>query len=463
MLPSASCGSGGCHAAVYEEWTPSAHGYAAIDTLFLSVQELLAAEQGAAQTRLCAGCHDPVALLAGTRDGASIAGDDLVVHEGVSCVACHSITETDTVGNGGYTLGVPREYLFAGEVAGAGAFMNAFLLRSYPRAHRETYSRDLYQSSEFCAACHKQVSEPGSDTGVGMAQEQNEYDSWRNGHWYKEDDPEATLHCRDCHMPLVASDDPAGKGRHRSHRYLGSNTYMPIAVGAEGGSVHAGLTVSWLRGEIEIPEIAERWTEGPVVTIDIVAPEEVNAGELVNLALVLHNNKTGHDFPAGPLDILASWVELEVVDNLGRKILHLGSPDGDSPTLDAPIVYKADWYDKRGLPVERHELWDAVGSSYQRAIASGDAEIVDVPFRCPAVARPRISESFSEQGPGERKSDVVLRIDNEAVTSLNVTARVIYRKVTPEFLQRTLGVDAGIDEPTLVLSEATQTIRVNAD
>ena len=460
MPPSASCGSAGCHEAVYAEWTPSAHGYAAIDTLYLSVQELLAEQEGAAETRLCAGCHDPVALLSGTRDGTSIKGDGLVVHEGVSCVACHSITETDTMGNGGYTLDVPQEYLFAGAESGSGSFMYAFLLRSYPWAHRETYSRDLYPRSEFCAACHKQVSDPGNATGVGVAQEQNEYDSWREGHWYHENDPEATLHCRDCHMPLVASDDPAADGKHRSHRYLGSNTYMPVAVGLPGASEQAGLTVKWLRGEVDIPEIAERWTDGPVVSIDIVAPEAIKAGELVNLALVLHNNKTGHDFPAGPLDILASWVELEIVDNLGRRILHLGSPDGDSPTLDAPIVYKADWYDKRGLPVERHELWEAVGSSYQRAIASGDAEIVDIPFRCPAVARPRISDSFSEQGPGERKSDVVVRVDNEAVTSLTVTARVIYRKVTPEFLKRTLGVDAGIEVPTLVLSEATQTIRV---
>ena len=167
--------------------------------------------------------------------------------------------------------------------------------------------------------------------------------------------------------------------------------------------------------------------------------------------------------PAGPLDILASWVELEVVDNLGRKLLHLGNPDGDAPTIDAPIVYKADWYDKRGMPVERHELWEAVGSSYQSALASGDAEIADVPFRCPAVARPRISESFSEQGPGERKSDVVMKIANEEVTSLTVTARLIYRKVTPEFLKRTLDVDAGIEVPTLVLSETSQVIRVSAD
>ena len=391
------------------------------------MQELLAEQQSVADTRLCAGCHDPVALLGGMRDGSSIAGDDLVVHEGVSCVACHSILTSDTVGNGGFTLGVPEEYLFAGETSGMASFVNTFLMRSYPRMHRETYGRALYEASEFCAACHKQTAE---ERGVV-------------GHRF--------------------GDDAGADGRHRSHRFLGSNMYIPIALDAPGGAEQAALTASWLRGEIDIPEIADRWTDGEVVTIDIVAPEEIGAGELINLTLVLHNNKTGHDFPAGPLDILASWVELEVVDNLGRTVLHLGSPDGDSPTVDAPIVYKADWYDKRGLPVDRHEIWDVVGSSYLHAIESGDAEIVDVPFRCPAVARPRISESFSEQGPGERKSEVVMSIDNEAVTSLTVTARVLYRKVTPEFLRRTLSVETGIEAPTLVLSESTQTIQVNPD
>ena len=462
MPKSASCGNAGCHASIYAEWVPSAHGYAAVDTLFVSAQELLADRSGSEATRLCAGCHDPVALLGGTRDGSSIAGAGLFTHEGVSCIACHSIASTDTMGNGGYTFDVPREYLFAGEGPGLASFVHGFLVRSYPWMHRETYGREIQATSEFCAACHKQTTTSGSDTNIGIAQEQNEYDSWRNGHWFDEDDPDATLQCIDCHMPMVASSEPAGDGSHRSHRYLGSNMYMPVALNLPGADEQAALTASWLRGEIDIAEIVDRWTEGPVVTIDIVAPDEIDTGELINLTLVLHNNKTGHDFPAGPLDILASWVELEIVDNLGRTVLHLGSPDGDAPTVDAPIVYKADWYDKRGLPVERHEIWEAVGSSYRHALQSGDTEIADISFRCPAVARPRVFESFSEQGAGERKSDVVVSIDNQAVTSLNVTARLIYRKVTPEFLQRVLDVDTGIEVPTLVLSEATQTIRVNS-
>ena len=461
LLGSETCGSGGCHDDIYKEWVPSAHGFAAFDPLFLDVQEALAESGGAADTRACAGCHDPVTLLSGRRDGSPISGDQLTMKEGVSCLVCHGIVETDTIGNGGYVLHSPQRYLFAGE-EGAGEFWNRFLIRSYPQQHVESFARPLYEESEFCAACHKQIGSLGEDTPIGLAQEQNEYDSWRAGHWYNEDEPDKTISCRDCHMPLVAGNDPISGGQHRSHRMLGSNMYVPTVLDLPGSAEHAAETIKWLRGEIDIPEIADRWVDGPVVAMSIVAPDEIESGELVNVTLVMHNNKTGHDFPAGPLDILSSWIELKVEDNLGRTLLHLGDPEGDKPTLDAPIVYKADWYDKQGMPVERHNIWEVVGSSYKHTLESGGVESVDVAFLCPAVARPKISDSFSEQGPGERKSDVVFSIENEAVTELTITARLLYRKANPEFISRTYGLESAVEAPILELNVATHTVKVGA-
>jgi hypothetical protein len=461
LLGSETCGSGGCHDDIYKEWVPSAHGFAAFDPLFLDVQEALAESGGPADTRACAGCHDPVTLLSGTRDGSPISGDQLTMKEGVSCLVCHGIVETDTIGNGGYVLHSPDRYLFAGE-QGAGEFWNRFLIRSYPQQHVESFARPLYEESEFCAACHKQIGSLGEDTPIGLAQEQNEYDSWRAGHWYNEDEPDKTISCRDCHMPLVEGNDPIAGKQHRSHRMLGSNMYVPTVLDLPGAKEHAEETIKWLRGEIDIPEIADRWVDGPVVAMSIVAPDEIEAGELVPVTLVMHNNKTGHDFPAGPLDILSSWIELKVEDNLGRTLLHLGDPSGDKPTLDAPIVYKADWYDKQGMPVERHNIWEVVGSSYKHTLESGGVESVDVAFLCPAVARPKISDSFSEQGPGERKSDVVFSIENEAVTELTITARLLYRKANPEFISRTYGLESAVEAPILELNVATHTVQVGS-
>ena len=352
--------------------------------------------------------------------------------------------------------------------------LGKFLIRSYPDQHVAEYSRDLYRSSDFCAACHKQVPATGDATVAGVAQEQNEFDSWQSGEWYHGADNPKTIECRECHMPLVDSDDPArggdwdsyrspADGKHRSHRMLASNMYIPATMDIPGGEEQARLTIEWLRGEIEVPEIEHKWATGPVVNLDILAPDQIEPGELVNIKLHLHNNKTGHDFPAGPLDVLESWIELTVDDNLGNRLMDLGTEKSVAPSIDAPVVYKADWYDRQGLPVERHNLWDVVGASYRRTIRSGDADIVDVPFRCPGIARPRLSQSASEDGPGERSSDVVFSIRNPELTELRITARLLFRKANPEFIAKVYDLEPLAEAPVIELVRATHTIRVKGN
>ncbi len=471
LAGSATCGSSGCHQSIYKEWRASAHGFAAEDILFLQVQDLLIKEKGAAESRACAGCHDPAALLGGTRHEGLPQGSELPIFEANSCITCHSTIETDTNGNGGYVIQAPDRYLFEERDAGLAGLAAKFLIRAYPEKHVAEYKRPLYKTSEFCAACHKQVPPPGEATTAGLAQEQNEYDSWRSGRFYHGKDHPDTIECLECHMPLVDSDDPArgddvdsyrspNDGKHRSHRVLASNMYIPATMDIPGGDEQAELTIKWLRGEIEVPEIADKWTTGPTVEMQIDAPESIRAGDLVNIQLHLHNNKTGHDFPAGPLDVLESWIELTVEDNLGNKLMELGADRSIRPSIDAPVVYKADWYDSQGLPVERHNLWDVVGASYKRVIQSGGSDVVDVPFRCPGIARPRLSDSASEDTPGERKSDVVFAINNAEFTELHVTARLLFRKANPEFLAKVYDVEEVPEAPVVEIVRATHTIRV---
>ncbi len=474
LAGSATCGSSGCHESIYNEWRASAHGFAAEDILFLQVQDLLIREKGVAESRACAGCHDPAAVLGGTRYGAAADGSELPIFEANSCVTCHSTVATDTNGNGGYVIRAPERYLFEDRDSGLAAMTARFLIRTYPGKHVAEYKRPLYKTSEFCAACHKQVPPPGEATTAGLAQEQNEYDSWRSGRYFHGDGHRDTVECLECHMPLVDSDDPArgddvdsyrspDDGKHRSHRVLASNMYIPATMDIPGGEEQAELTIKWLRGEIEVPEIAQKWTTGPTVEMRIDAPERIRAGDLVNIQLHLHNNKTGHDFPAGPLDVLESWVELTVEDNLGNTLMELGADRSISPSIDAPVVYKADWYDSQGLPVERHNLWDVVGASYKRVIRSGGSDVVDVPFRCPGIARPRLSESASQDTPGERKSDVVFAINNDEFTELNVTARLLFRKANPEFLAKVYDVEEVPEAPIVEIVRATHTIQVTSD
>lgn len=468
---SKSCGTAGCHEAIYREWQPSAHGFSAIDEVFLEVQAMMARERTPSHTRWCAGCHDPVSLFSGARDGNLFTASDLGTHEGTSCLICHSIVETDSGGNGAYVVKPPRRYQFElgeGEIA---EFLSGFLIRAYPNHHIDSYKRPLYKESTFCAACHKQAPGPELSTASGLTQEKSEFDSWVESRWYHPDDPSRNISCRECHMPLQDTPDPASgdtldsyrsedDGQHRSHRFLASNSYIPVSQNLEGAKEHAELTTAWLRGEIDIPEIADKWTEGPVVKMELIAPETVAPGELVNLQLKMSNNKTGHAFPAGPLDILESWVELTITDDQNNIIVQTGGETMDVPTLDSPLVYKADWYDRRGMPVERHNLWDVVGASYERVLDSGEDDVVNIPFRCPVLSRPRVSGTASSDADNARLTDIVISTADADVKELRVSARLLFRRANPDFLSKVYGLNSKAEAPIIELSSASGVIKI---
>ena len=46
----------------------------------------------------------------------------------------------------------------------------------------------------------------------------------------------------------------------------------------DGADKHVQLTIRWLQGHIDIPEIRNKWAEGPVVKIRIEAPQSVAPG-----------------------------------------------------------------------------------------------------------------------------------------------------------------------------------------
>jgi hypothetical protein len=470
LAGSERCGSSGCHDDIYAEWLPSAHRYSALDDMFQRVQVLMAEEVSPEHTRYCAGCHDPISLFSGAKNSGSITLSAEGVNEGSSCLVCHSIVQADVQGNGDYTVRLPQRYVYERSEAQWGQVVSDFLIRTYPEQHNNSYSRSLYKTTEFCAACHKQYLDKEVNTDIGKVQGQNQYDSWKNSRWYHEDDPERTITCRECHMPLQDSSDPArgdltdynrsqDDGKHRSHRFLASNQYIPVLQNLEGGDRHVELTEQWMRGEIEIPEIADKWTTGPVVRLAILAPDEVLAGEELAIRLVLTNNKTGHDFPTGPLDMIESWIEVKVIDQLGNVVYHSGALDENGNMQTPELVYKADGFDREGELIDRHNLWDLVGASYKRSLFPGATDAAEIRFECPSMARPRLVDSAA--ATGERAKDLVIALPEAGSGSeLTVTAVLWYRKANPEFLDRVYGVDKPVRAPLTEMSRASSTIRV---
>ncbi|MCP3957914.1 MAG: hypothetical protein GY719_08685, partial [bacterium] len=202
LAGSKTCGTAGCHSQILEEWLPSAHRYSSMDPLFQKVQSVMAEQNGPESTRYCGGCHDPISLFSGTKnifaeDLTSLAG----YQEGISCLVCHGIRETDLQGNANYVMSQPADYLWQWRESGLGKFASDFLIRTYPGEHQKL-SKRMFKAPEYCAACHKQFIEV-YDNRVGWVHLKNEYDNWKAIHCFTEVAPEETVECRECHIPLV--------------------------------------------------------------------------------------------------------------------------------------------------------------------------------------------------------------------------------------------------------------------
>jgi hypothetical protein len=461
---SRSCGTSGCHEEILAEWEPSAHRYSALDAAFQTVQGVMAEQNGKESTRYCGGCHDPISLFSGTKNIfvenlTSLAG----YQEGVSCLGCHAIKETDVKGNANYVIVQPERYAWEMKEGETARFMRDFLIRSYPRYHVESLSHRLFKSPEFCASCHKQFIDEEINK-VGWVQLQNQYDNWRKSRWNHEGDATKTIECRECHMPLVANSREPGSGdeldynrsakdgSHRSHRFLGANQMMPVLHKLEGGEEHVALTEKWLRGEIEVPEIEHKWQSGPAVPIELVLPAQAQPGEPVAFTLNITNNKVGHDFPTGPLDIIQAWVEIEVKDEAGNIAYQSGTLDEAHFIEPGSFIFKAEAVDQYGNLIDRHNLWEMVGVRYRRTLFPGFSDVAEFSFPCPGSAGGE-SKGLAEEESFEFTAP-------EGGGKLYVKAKLQYRKIDQYLLNFLYGEDSGLTSPITTISEAEGVIDV---
>lgn len=471
LAGSHSCGTVGCHEQIAKEWQPSAHRYAAMDKIFLNIQGVMAKQNGAESTRYCGGCHDPISLFSGTKN---IFVENLTglhgYQEGVSCLVCHAIRETDIKGNANYTITQPHEYLWQWQTNGLGKFARDFLIRSYPSEHAKLAKRS-FKKPEYCAACHKQFIDAEVNR-VGWVQLQNQYDNWANSHWNKKGDARKTVECRECHMPLVDSKDPAagdtldynrnpGDKKHRSHRFLAANTLIPQMQRDElpGWEEQFRLTEKWLKGELPVPEIADKWANGPIVTVNLSVPPNVAQGEEIPLKVTMGSNKVGHDFPTGPLDIIQSWLEVTMTDDQGREVWASGKRNAKNFIQPGTFLFKAEPVDQHGNLIDRHNLWEMVGVRYRRALFPGYSDQVQFQIPCSgALAKDGTNAPVPRADAFDVPSPAVPAVDTPG--EFRIVVALNYRKVDQFLLNFLYSETNKLTAPVTEIARATATVKV---
>ena len=404
-----------CHQDIVNQWSESAHRFASFNNPFYEatimsmrsestesnrrIERHLAAagdaggDVGRAKSKWCAGCHDPVLLLAGTMAG-EIDRGSVEAQAGLTCLACHAIDRIhDLTGNGNYNIADQSEdpYVFASSPRGSpGRFLHDAALKARPRAHAARMLKPFFRESVYCATCHKVgLTEPVN--GYRWLRGQNEFDAW--------DDSGVSLNaartfylpperqvCQDCHMPpepAPLGDLAAENGMVRSHRFLAANTALPFL---RGDDATLRRIADYLRGDkLRIDIFAVR-TPGADSARPLADEEStVPAGVPITFDVVTRNLGVGHTFPGGTNDSNEGWIEFTVTDSLGRRLVASGlvGPDGH---LDPNAhTFKAVLVDRDGDAIDRRNAQDIHTAVYTSVIGPGAADLAHYRLTLPTT------------------------------------------------------------------------------
>ena len=440
FLTSEMCGR--CHTDIYEQWNSSAHHFSSFNNQWYRKSiEYMQDVVGTQPSKWCAGCHDHAVFFNGRFDRPI--RDQIDTPEaqaGLGCTSCHSIVGVgSTMGQGDFEIEYPPLHDLATSENPLLAWTHDVLTYLAPRPHRETFLKPFHteQSAEFCSTCHK-VHLDGPVNKYRWVRGFNEYDNWQasgvsgegaRSFYY----PPTPQTCRDCHMPLVRSTDPAAQdGFVRSHRFPGANTALPFV---NGDREQLKVVQDFLRdGQISVdvfgitrvaestplrqrrsrataePRLSSTFsvgeesmrfgapgisTVGPpsevLAPLDVI-PISVRRGESVRVEVVVRTRKVGHFFPGGTVDAFDVWVEFEAVDDQGRVLLHSGAAadDGAGPVDIGAHFYRSLQLDERGNPINKRNAWMTRSVAYVRLIPPGAADTIHYRLQVPETAGDRI-------------------------------------------------------------------------
>jgi len=282
-----------CHADHFDEWRKSMHAYAMVDPVYKELVKVRQDDLDGTEDKFCLSCHTAI----GTRGGEiepMFDFDDLspIAQEGITCESCHKISAVERVNNAGHVLDP------------TGPIRGPIEDPDPTPAHGSEYSELFDQEAgQLCGSCHDVI----ETSGLNL---ERPYEEYVESPAYEVGD-----RCQDCHMP--ESTEPivqGGRDRERSnHKFLGVD--VPLLPGF--------LTPE---EEEEVREDVHDLLEG-CAQVELEVPDEVIAGEQLDLVLNVHNLIDAHNFPTGSTFNRQAWLEVIATDGAGNVLYKTGDLD----------------------------------------------------------------------------------------------------------------------------------------
>jgi len=344
-----------CHPKIFAQWADSNHRHLADSNPYYMVMENLAGmDKGERFREWCMGCHNPSAVTTKQTKTThfmreNIMPDPLFVQgsahliveykkhpkrleQGVSCIACHRMSKSKTMGNSAYTLDLKsrKKYLFEGAYSGWKVWMSQKLINANPKVHKEEYLKPSYAKSSYCASCHNEFLPHSKKVVVST------YDEWRDSVYNDPKNPQKHKSCQDCHMSYIKDGKFVGKsgrstegGRYKeqikTHYFSGANHFL---VGLKNKE-HEAQSIALLK-----------------------TAAKLDAKIVGNKLLVgVRNVGAGHHLPTGAADFRELWLHVTVHDADGKKVFESGYLDEHGNIEPNARVYQKVFGNKDGKPV----------------------------------------------------------------------------------------------------------------
>ena len=219
-----------CHQEIREQWGRSGHGNA----LSSPLMKAMLAEVGD-EGADCMRCHAPLV--------AAFGADARAAAEGITCEACHLITQVEARRSGaGYELDL------------AGGTEYGPLCDAKDHYFHRMGCAPVYAKSEFCGGCHLWYKGHG-DSVLPVFTDFEE--------WVSSGLEEADMQCQDCHMPTKSGHAAAGSAQRKAvahHGTMGDDerlrsnaVTLDLEATRSGNTVALGVTLKNRAGGHAIP------------------------------------------------------------------------------------------------------------------------------------------------------------------------------------------------------------------
>ena len=423
-----------CHPQHVQEWEMTPHAYALKDPVFTAMVRMGQAQTQGKLGQFCVQCHTPTGL-ATEQTGVFFDEDtqvfaqnlevDAIAQSGVTCTACHSMTNVVEPVNARVV------YTPTGVMQGpiADPIDNDF----HASVYNELFDSETVGFGKMCGSCHN-VENP---KGAKVEQTFTEFEA--------SGAKAAGKTCVSCHMPEYTGraaegpDAPAGVPERTLHRHTFVGVDVSLLPEGEfpGDAEMRGLVEQLLQDSTELAASFDH------------ASRELRCGI---------TNKAGHAIPSGATAERQMWLEVIVRDLEGEVVFESGTldPDGDlrdgigNHTTEAGSDPQLAYFGQVMIAIEGF----ADMTSGQKAQARAKIDADCLPLGQGGIRAQSAGHPVEMPWQADWQCDSLVAADSTAPHSYDLSdlpagkytasVRLLFRSFPPFFL-RLLEAEAGLD------------------